>query len=387
MTMRVLYSYPGTVGIAGIGTIAFHQIQGIANAGCQVAVACTSFGRLPSGMYRKKTTLTLAGVRIPHRALGGVKQAAHIHDWRVSRLLKHLKNDIDVVHGWPLGSLLTFRTARSLGITTFLERQNTHTAFAYEAVAKEMKKLGLQPPKGHSHTFDAHKLAQEEEEYNTADYLLAPSDFVRQTFLDNGFPPEKVVRHQYGCDTSRFSARRENPPDNRPLTAAFVGRCEPRKGLHYALQAWLESGAAETGRFLICGSFTPGYRELLGKWLDHPSVEVLGFIPEVAQVMRESDILLLPSIEEGSALVTYEARACGCVLVVSDATGAVCEHMVDSLVHPAGDLDCLCDHLRHLTQDRDLLPRLRAKSLEGVDRLSWSYAGKQLADLYQSCRS
>jgi glycosyltransferase involved in cell wall biosynthesis len=316
-----------------------------------------------------------------------VKQAARIHDWRVSRLLKHLKNDIDVVHGWPLGSLLTFRAARSLGITTFLERPNTHTGFAYEAVAKEMKKLGLQPPKGHSHTFDAQKLAQEEEEYNTADYLLAPSDFVKQTFLDNGFSPSKVVRHQYGCDTNRFGAPRDNRQDDRPLTAAFVGRCEPRKGLHYALQAWIESGAAENGRFFICGAFTPGYRELLSEWLEHPSVEILGFISDVAQVMRDSDILLLPSIEEGSALVTYEARACGCVLVVSDATGAVCEHMVSGLVHPAGDLDCLRDHLRQLSRDRDLLPHLRAKNLEGIDRLSWEYAGKRLADLYEICRS
>ena len=44
------------------------------------------------------------------------------------------------------------------------------------------------------------------------------------------------------------------------LRAVFVGRCEPRKGLHYALEAWIESGAAERGTFTICGNFYPGYR-------------------------------------------------------------------------------------------------------------------------------
>ena len=34
-------------------------------------------------------------------------------------------------------------------------------------------------------------------------------------------------------------------------------------------------------------------------------------------------VLVLPSIEEDSALVTYVARASGCVLLVSDAAGAM----------------------------------------------------------------
>jgi hypothetical protein len=66
-----------------------------------------------------------------------------------------------------------------------------------------------------------------------------------------------------------------------------VGRCEPRKGLHYALQGWLASGAAERGTFTICGDFYPGYDRVLGHWLGHPSVRVQGFVPDVASLMRE----------------------------------------------------------------------------------------------------
>ena len=42
--------------------------------------------------------------------------------------------------------------------------------------------------------------------------------------------------------------------------------------------------------------------------LAHPSVQVLGHRTDVPELMRNSDILVLPSIEEGSALVTSEAR-------------------------------------------------------------------------------
>ncbi len=67
---------------------------------------------------------------------------------------------------------------------------------------------------------------------------------------------------------------------------------------------------------MILGEFVPGYAEALGPLLEHPSVEVRGFASDPAAVMREADVLVLPSVEEGSALVTYEAQLCGCVPVV-----------------------------------------------------------------------
>ncbi len=143
-------------------------------------------------------------------------------------------------------------------------------------------------------------------------------------------------------------------PADKPLTVLFAGRCEPRKGLHYAMKAWVESGIGDRGgRFLICGEYVDGYREVLAQWLAHPSVEDLGYVGDLSGLMREADIFILPSVEEGSALVTYEAQASGCVLVVSDATGARCEHMETGLVHAARDVDALTAHLRLLRGGAD----------------------------------
>src|ERR1043165_8352247 len=98
--------------------------------------------------------------------------------------------------------------------------------------------------------------------------------------------------------------------------------------------------------------------------------------------MRENDILILPSLEEGSALVTYEARGCGCVLLVSEATGAPCTHTVNALVHKPGDVDALTRHIRTVVDDRALLRRLRESSLRDISELTWSHAAKRLNDLY-----
>ena len=229
------------------------------------------------------------------------------------------REEIDLVHVWPAGAVETLTAARELGVPTVREVPNTHTQFAFEAVEQENRRLGLEPEPGHSHTFTPEVLEREEAEYRLADALLVPSEFSRRTFLERGLPPGKLVLHRYGCDPARFSPPVEPQRATREgLRALFVGSCEPRKGLHHALRAWMDSGAAERGTFLVCGDFVPGYREALEPLISHPSVEVRSFVDDPAEAMRTS---LVPSIEEGSALVTYEAQACGCVLLVSDAAG------------------------------------------------------------------
>ena len=108
-----------------------------------------------------------------------------------------------------------------------------------------------------------------------------------------------------------------------------------------------------------------------------------GFVPDVAALMRASDVLLLPTVEEGSALVTYEAQASGCVLVVSDAAGARCVHLEGGLVHPAGDLETLTEHLRLLDRDPGLLARLRAETLARRDELTWEQGARDLERHYR----
>jgi glycosyltransferase involved in cell wall biosynthesis len=314
----------------------------------------------------------------------GTKRACALHDRIVAHRLRRLAGRFDVVHVWPMGALETLKVAANLGIPTVLERPNAHTSFAYEVVQKECERLGVRLPRGHEHAYKSKWLRREEQEYRLATCLLCPSDFVVQTFLDKRFPPEKLIRHQYGFDEEVFHPPISGEHGKRPFTMLFVGGCAPRKGLHYALEAWLKSAAHRNGKFLIAGEFVLGYREKLSSMLAHPSVEVLGFRRDVADLMRGSDVLVLPTIEEGSALVTSEARGCGCVLVVSEASGAVCKHMDNALVHQVGDVKTLAQHLTSLSEDHQLLERLRAASLETAQQLTWAAAGAKMLATYRN---
>jgi glycosyltransferase involved in cell wall biosynthesis len=163
----------------------------------------------------------------------------------------------------------------------------------------------------------------------------------------------------------------------------FVGVCAVRKGVHFALEAWLKSPACKDGTFLIAGEFLPAYAEKLAPMLAHPSVRVLGHRNDVPELMRKSDILVLPSIEEGFGLVCTEAMGSGCVPLVSDACTDICKHMENALVHHVGDVEALTEHITLLHENRALLERLRAACLNGLSEITWAAAGVRLLDVYR----
>ncbi len=383
--VRVLYSFPHKLGAGRICTTAWHQVEGASLAGAKITVIAGSQVRRVSDGVTVKTTLSFGKLRVPYRLIGR-DLACHWHDMATAMWLNANHREVDVVHGWPLGSLRTIRMAKRHGIPVVLERPNAHTAFAYEEVEKENLEVGIVLPGDHDHQFDSKRLALEEKEYAEADYLLCPSDFVAKTFSDRGFPSSKLVRHQYGFDRSRFTSIDSEPAEHDGLVMIYAGVVEPRKGLHHALKAWLASGAQEKGTFMVCGEFVPGYAERLGSMLSHPSVKVMGHRTDLPDLMRQSDLFVLSSVEEGSALVTYEARGSGCVLLVSDASGAVCEHMQNGLIHSARDLAALTEHIRLLDQDRGLLASLRRSSTGDLHKLTWDEAGRKLEEVYRAVR-
>jgi glycosyltransferase involved in cell wall biosynthesis len=379
---RVVYSFPHRIGAGRICETAWQQVAGVAAAGADVLVFPGAVAReLPTGV-RVQPTLARGSVRVPYRLLGH-QRALHLHDRIVARRLPGLVDEIDLVHTWPSGALETLKVARRLGIPTVLERPNAHTRVAYEIVQRESQRLEIPLPPGSEHAFDAAVLAREEEEFRLADRLLCPSDFVRRTFLDEGYPAEKLARHSYGYDEAVFYPGHPSSPDTRPFTALFVGHAAVRKGLHFALDAWLRSPAHRDGIFLIAGSFLPAYETKLAPLMADPSVQVLGHRTDVPELMRRSDILVLPSLEEGSPLAALEALGSGCVPLVSDVCSGACRHMENALVHPAGDVEMLADHIGRVHADAALLATLRAAAIESAASLTWTAAGRELLHAYR----
>jgi glycosyltransferase involved in cell wall biosynthesis len=377
----VLYSFPHKIGAGRICYTAWQQVNGIAAAGAEVMVMPGAIHKpVPHSNVGMRPTLARGRWRIPYRLLGTLRACA-LHDRIVASRLERIAGQIDVIHTWPLGALKTLKKAAELGIPTVLERPNAHTRFAYDVVRAECDRLGIALPPRHEHAFQPDVLAREEAEYEAATRLLCPSEFVAETFIDRGVPRQKLSRHQYGYDPSMYypatTTKRE-----QSFTMLFVGVCAVRKGLHFALEAWLRSQAHRSGRFLIAGEFLPAYADLLAAKLAHPSVVVLGHRGDIPELMRNADVLVLPSIEEGSPLACAEAIGSGCVPLVSEACTGSCRHLENALVHPIGDVDTLAKHINMVYADASLLDRLRDGALRSSPDLTWIAAGRKLLKVY-----
>ncbi|MDH6238273.1 glycosyltransferase family 4 protein [Cryobacterium sp. CG_9.6] len=380
--MRVLYSFPHSLDRAGIALTARQQVLGLAQLGVQVVLFCTSVGTLvlPSSVEVHETMM-VGTFRVPHRALG-VQRAYTFHDIQVAGWLRKNTKRIDVVHAWPRACLHTFTTATKAGIATLRESPNPHTASVIRQSALAAADAGVPLPPQHSHAANLTVLARECAEYEAATAVLVPSDYARDEFIVEGFPSSRMLQHRYGCDLTRFAARTCDPSASpRPFRAVFVGRGDPTKGLHVALDSWRSAGLADA-ELLIAGSIQPDYGRSLSALLAQPNVTTLGFVDDIPALLRSADVLLLPTWTEGSALVTLEAQASGCVPLVSSASGALGTPGIDFLEHAVGSRQALAEHLVLLATTPALLKRLSARGSAQRQFLSWDRASESLARCY-----
>lgn len=378
LPMHVLYSCPYRLGKTGIGMTAWQHINWLSGFGISVTVFCASIEKaLPPHVDVKKNFGT--GIcKIPLRVLGPM-MGPRLHDLHVSLYLRTTRKRIDVFHGWPLGSEKSLAAASLKGIATILENCNSHIERLEGLLRKEYSFLGMS--RTHPVVSNRSWINRHKREYELADFLACPSGFVRDSFLERAFPSGKLLQTQYGFDESIITFGEQEQISN--FRAIFLAHGEPRKGLHYLLAAWNKARLPNGAQLSIVGLMEPAYARSLRDLINRDSVKSLGFAKNPVQLLRTSHVLVLPSVEEGSALVTYEARGAGCVVLASTACGACGQSGEGLLLHQPGDVETLARQLETLAHDRSMYLHIREKGKLLSKSLTWEQAGRHLASTYQ----
>ena len=98
---------------------------------------------------------------------------------KAANLINYL--NIDLIIGWSSFSREAFLKAKDYKCIKILERGSTHIQFQKEILKKEYLELNLEPIIPSENT-----IRKELEEYNLADYISVPSEFVKNTFIMHG---------------------------------------------------------------------------------------------------------------------------------------------------------------------------------------------------------
>ncbi len=283
--------------------------------------------------------------------------------------------------------LLTGQLVQQRGGRFICDRGSTHQRFQENILREEHLRWGisLEPE-------TPHIAIREEKIYADADAITVPSSIARRSFLAMGVAPEKVHVIPYGVRLDRFNKTADPPPDS--FEVLFAGQVSLRKGIPYLLEAFARLRHPNK-RLTVAGAIQAHIRPLLAR-LPTANVTFLGSIPqpELIDRMSRSHVMVLPSVEEGLALVQAQAMACECPVIATRATGAedLFTDSVEGFIVEDRDVDALAARLQQVADDpalRDRLAaaaRLRVQSIGGWDAYGqrWDALLHRLTGLPQS---
>jgi glycosyltransferase involved in cell wall biosynthesis len=180
--------------------------------------------------------------------------------------------------------------------------------------------------------------------YRRAERMIAVSTPIRRRLIERDGVHPDLITIVPNAVVSAPEARSEEPPTGlreRPLVGV-VARLQPEKGVANFLKASARVAPQfPEAHFVIAGD-GPLRQELvaLAEALGLENrVHFLGFRSDASALMGSLDVLVVPSLTEGSPLVTLEAMAAG-VPVVASAVGGIPDqvrHDKEGLLVPPGD--------------------------------------------------
>lgn len=286
--------------------------------------------------------------------------------------------DADIYMGLSGSGLSTGQAVKRRGGVYICDRGSTHILFQKRVLEEEAARFGAPRP-----VFSAAKIRRELAEYAAADAITVPSEFVRRSFIAEGVSPDKVHKVPYGSNIDAFFPTGEPPKDS--FEVLFVGGITLRKGVPDLFDAFQRLRHPRK-RLTIVGSST-SETPLITR-LAPDGVRFLGHVPSarLKDIMSRSHVMVLPSVEEGLALVMGEALASGCPVVASENTGAadLFTNGEEGFILRARDAASFADRLQRLADDPDLQSRMARAARKRMTTLrGWGAYGDQMIGLYE----
>lgn len=317
------------------------------------------------------------------------RRGLHALSWRLnapamdeySRWVARRLEPCDVVVAGSSWAPEVLRAARRQGSLAICDRGSTHILTQRDIVAEEYRRFCI-PFGFKGNPMDGRLIENELAAYQEADYITVPSTPALHSFVAQGIPAHKLIRIPYGVDLSDYRPLAKRDSTFRVL---FVGSASLRKGIQYLLEA---TAGLRLPNFevVLVGGIADDARAIVERHADR--VRLLGVIPrlELADVFSQGSVLVLPSLEEGLALVQAQAMACGLPIIATTATGAedLFTTGVEGLIVPMRDVTALREAIVQLYEQPVLRAAMGQNALARVRSMGgWTAYGNHAAAAYQ----
>jgi starch synthase len=311
-----------------------------------------------------------------------VSQWEHLNRLTFDRHVASRLPVCDVFVGLSSSALHTGVQAQRRGARYVCDRGSTHIRIQDQLLREEHQRWGAT-----YEGIDPRTIEREEAEYAAADLVTVPSTFNLRSFVSQGVDQAKLRVLPYGVNLSLFHPTAQ--PSAGGFDVIFVGGMGLRKGVPDLIKAF-EQVQHSRKTLTFVGSWSPVFVEQLkrlGLWSERYVLK--GHVPQaqLKDIMSRAHVMVLPSIEEGLALVQAQALACGCPVIATTNTGAedLFEDGQQGYIVPIRQSDLLAQRMQHLADHPDVRDAMGQSALQRVKLAGgWHQYGEQAVNIYSS---
>lgn len=382
--MKVIYSTASHLGGTGLSNVAFHATRALYRDGSlqKVITYRNRQDEIPPHLIKRV-------IFQPAKLFSGLSSRYYYSmkrlwlDYRAANYLKDA--EYDIFHGWTHECLRSLKVANANGAVTIVDRGYAHPRYSKRILDEEYEIYGisrnLEKAPRWLRPYDHWRREQEEaiEEFDRADYVFVPSQFCYDSFVTEGYPEEKLKMFPRGFDPSVYKS---TPKDDKKFRVLFVGLLTVRKGLKYLLEAWTRL-KLPNAELVLVGTLHDELKEFIKPYLSSDSVRLVGFTPDPVALYNSADLFVFPSLDEGSAKVTYEAMACGLPVITTPNSGSLVRDGIDGHIVPIRQIDPLMQHIEHYYDHPDEASAMGESARAFISNFVWDRYEAKLLSTYQ----
>lgn len=221
-----------------------------------------------------------------------------------------------------------------------------------------------------------------------ADHIICVSELTRKIVIEKYHQdPNKVTTVHNAVEplSPEIEAIKvEKPPKDKIVT--FLGRITMQKGPEYFVEAAARVLERNKNiRFVMAGSGDMMERMI---WLASERkisdrFHFTGFLrgKQVYEMLKRSDVYVMPSVSEPFGISPLEAMQCGIPSVISKQSG--CSEILNNAVKvDYWDVDAMASIIYSICTYPTLGKVMSEEGKAEVDQIKWEYAGQKVRDIY-----
>lgn len=297
------------------------------------------------------------------------------------KLQKRYLKEADIYHvrsGSGASGAIAY--AKRQGMKIIVDHSIAHPAFMDKQLRAEFYKNNAKFELGLDNPFWCDVI----QECKEGDVVLVNSQFVKDTFKENGFNDSQLKVAMLGVRPDFFKLKSSYHIGSE-MKILFTGGFGFRKGAEYVLRALCKLDEIGLKYEMTVVGDSTGAIPIIKKYRPN-HLKLVNTVPQgdLMSYLKDSDVYLFPSLCEGCASSGMEAMAAGLPVIATRESGLPIKNGIDGIVVEAKKVESIVEALQKVYNDRTMRETLGRNAAEKISKnYTWEKYAENVVAIYK----